>query len=107
MVGPHCVLGKALARRLEQIRRHLKVALGRSDIEVTQVRGELWKQSLNVLAGAIPCEHPMHGRCVTNVMQPWGAWFADGAIDSGGSADMLEPRNDPGIAPGSAIARRE
>jgi hypothetical protein len=91
MLGPHCVLGKALARRLEQVRRHLKVALGRSDIRVTKVSGELRKQSLNVLAGTIPCDHPMHGRCMTNVMKPRGAWFADGAIDSGGSADMLEP----------------
>ena len=46
----------------------MEVTLGRSDIEVTKVGGELWKQSLDVLAGAIPCDDAMHGRGVTKVM---------------------------------------
>ncbi len=62
--SPTATLGKALACRLEQIRRHLQVALGRSDIDVAKVGGELREQPLDVLAGAVPCEHPMHGRCV-------------------------------------------
>jgi hypothetical protein len=83
MIGPHCVLCKALAGRFEQIRRHLQVALGRSDIEVAKEGGELREQSLDVLAGAIPCEHPMHGRRVANVVQPRRSRFVEGAADSG------------------------
>jgi hypothetical protein len=87
----HCVLGKALACRLEQVRRHLQVALGRPDIEVAKVGGELREQSLDVLAGAVPCEHPMHRRCVADVVQPRRPGFAGGATDSGGATNMLEP----------------
>jgi hypothetical protein len=87
----HCVLGKTLACCLEQIRGHLQVALGRSDIEVAKVGGELREQSLDVLAGAVPCEHPMDRRCVANVVQPRRPRFADGATDSGGATNMLKP----------------
>jgi len=41
MIGPHRVLGEALAGRLQEFGRHLEVALGRPDIEVTKVSREL------------------------------------------------------------------
>ena len=53
MIAPHRVLGEALTGRLQEFRRHLEVALGRSDIEVTKVGSELRKQSLDILAGAV------------------------------------------------------
>ena len=68
MIGPHRVLGKAVAGRLQEVRSHLEIALGRSDIDVAKVGRELREQSLNVLAGAIPCDQPMHSRRVANVV---------------------------------------
>jgi hypothetical protein len=68
MIGPHRVLGEALAGRLQEFRRHLEVALGRPDIEVTKVRRELGQQSLDVLAGAIPRNDAVDGRCVAKIM---------------------------------------
>jgi hypothetical protein len=68
MIAPHRVLGEALTGRLQEFRRHLEVALGRSDIEVTKVGSELRKQSLDVLAGAIPCNDTVHGRGVAKIM---------------------------------------
>ena len=81
--------------------------MGRSNIDVAQVGRELWEQSLDVLAGAIPCEHPMDCRRVSNIMQPWRSRLADGANDSGGSADMLKSRDDADIVARSTIARGE
>ena len=46
----------------------MEVTLGRSDIEVTKVSRELRQQSLDVLAGAIPSNNAMHGRCVAKMM---------------------------------------
>ena len=46
----------------------MEVTLGRSDIEVTKVGSELRKQSLDVLAGAIPCDDTVHGRGVAKIM---------------------------------------
>ncbi len=68
MIAPHRVQGEALTGRLQEFRRHLEVALGRSDIEVTKVGSELRKQSLDVLAGAIPCDDTVHGRGVAKIM---------------------------------------
>ncbi len=68
MIAPHRVLGEALTGRLQEFRRHLEVALGRSDIEVTKVSRELRQQSLDVLAGAIPRNDAVHGRCVAKIM---------------------------------------
>jgi hypothetical protein len=62
------VLGEALAGCLQEFGRHLEVTLRRSDIEVTKVSGELRKQSLDVLAGAIPCDDTVYGRRVTKIV---------------------------------------
>jgi len=68
MIGPHRVLGEALAGRLQEFGRHVKVTLGRSNIEVTEVSRELRQQSLDVLAGAIPRNDSVHGRCVAKIV---------------------------------------
>jgi hypothetical protein len=68
MIAPHRVLGEALTGRLQEFRRHSEVTLGRSDIEVAKVGSELRKQSLDVLAGAIPCDDTVHGRGVAKIM---------------------------------------
>jgi hypothetical protein len=68
MIAPHRGLGEALTGRLQEFRRHLEVTLGRSDIEVTKVGSELRKQSLDVLAGAIPCDDTVHGRGVAKIV---------------------------------------
>src|SRR5271157_2752081 len=107
MIAPHRVLGEALTGRLQEFRRHLEVALGRSDIEVTEVGSELWKQSLDVLAGAIPSDDTMHGRGVAKIMQARRPRFADGTVDTGSSSHVLEHRDDARIAPSSNAARRE
>jgi hypothetical protein len=68
MIGPHRVLGESLAGLLQKFGRHMEVALGRSDIDVTKVSRELRQQSLDVLAGAIPRNDAMDGRCVAKIM---------------------------------------
>ena len=81
--------------------------LGRSKIEVTEVGCELRKQSLDVLAGAVPCDDTVHGRGVAKIMQARRAQLADGTVDAGGSSHVLEHRDDARIAPSSNAARRE
>lgn len=46
----------------------MEVTLGRSDIEVTEVGSELRKQSLDVLARAIPCDDTVYGCGVAKIM---------------------------------------
>ena len=101
MVGPHCVLSKTLAGRLQEVGGHLQISLGRSNIDVAKVGRELREQSLHVLAGAMPRDHPMHGGRVANVVQPGGSRFAGRATDSCGSANMLKPRDDASVVPRS------
>jgi hypothetical protein len=64
MIVSYRVLGEALAGRLQEFGRHLEVPLGRSEIEMSKVSGELRQQSLDVLAGAIPRDDTVHGRGV-------------------------------------------
>jgi hypothetical protein len=68
MIAPHRIQGEALVGRLQEFGRHSEVTLGRSDIEVTQVGSELRKQSLDVLAAAIPRDDTVHGRGVAEIM---------------------------------------
>jgi hypothetical protein len=68
MIGPHRVPDEALAGRVQEFGRHLEVTLGRSDIDVTKVSRELRQQSLDVLAGAIPRNDAVHGRCVAKIV---------------------------------------
>ena len=70
MIGPHCVLGKAMTGRLQKVGSHLEITLGGSDVDVAKVGRELREQPLNVLAGAIPCDQPMHGSRVTTIPGP-------------------------------------
>ncbi len=107
MVDPYCVLGEALVGRMQEFGRHLEVTLGRLDIEVTKVSRKLRQQSLDVLAGAVPCNHAMNGRCVAKIMQARRARFADRALDTGGAAHMLEHGDDARIGPTSSTARGE
>ena len=101
------VPGEALTGLVQEFGRHLEVTLGRSDIEMAEIGGKLRKQSLDILAGAIPCDDAVHGRCVAKIMQARRARFADGAADTGRSSHMLEPRDNTWIAPSSNAARRE
>ena len=66
-------LGEALAGDLQEFGCHSEVMLGRSKIEVTEVGCELRKQSLDVLAGTVPCDNTVHGRGVAKIMQARGA----------------------------------
>jgi hypothetical protein len=75
---------------LDKIRSHLEITLGRPDIDVTKVGRKLRQKTLNVLAGAIPREQAMYGCGMAKVVQAWRSRFADGAIDFGGSADVLK-----------------
>jgi len=107
MIATHRVLGEALAGHLQEFGCHSQVMLGRSKIEVTEVGCELRKQSLDVLAGTIPCDNTVHGRGVAKIMQARRAQFADGTVDAGGLSHVLEHRDDARIAPSSNAARRE
>ncbi|GLR46038.1 hypothetical protein GCM10007880_65560 [Mesorhizobium amorphae] len=68
---------------------------------------ELGEQSLDVLAGLIPCDDTVDGCCVTKIMDAWWTRFADRAFYTGGAADMLEHGDDTLISPSSNAARRE
>src|SRR5262249_703373 len=107
MVGLRRVRGETPTGRLEEIRRHLQIPLGRTNIDVTEVDSELGKQSLHILTGAIPCDHPVHCRRVTYIVQPWRSKLADGATYSSSTAYMLEPREDLIITPRPNTARAE
>src|SRR5271166_6596426 len=107
MTAPHRIAGEALVGHLQEIGRHLEVALSRSDIEVAKISGELRQQSLDVLAGAIPCDYTVHGCSVAKIMEARRAWLANGALDAGSSSHVLEHRDDARIAPSSHAARRE
>jgi hypothetical protein len=69
MTIPYRVLCEALAGRAQEFGRHLEVTLGRSEIEVAKVSGELRQQSLDVMALAIPCDDTVHGRGVAQIME--------------------------------------
>ena len=107
MVGPHRVLSKALAWPPGGDPASSANSAGRTNIDVAKVGCEMRKKSLHVFAGAIPCDHPVHCGCVANIVQPRRSMLADRATNSGGSADMLKPRDDPRIVPRSTIARGE
>src|SRR5271166_5814793 len=90
MIASDRVLGEALTGCLQEFRRHLEVTLGRSDIEVTEIGSELRKQSLDVLAGAVPRDDTVHGCGIAKIMQARRARFAERAVDTGSSSHVLE-----------------
>ncbi len=76
MIASHRVVGETLAGRLQEFGRHSEVTLSRSDVEVTEVGSELRKQSLDVLAGAIPRDDTVHARGVAKYWMPIRGHFS-------------------------------
>ena len=105
MAAPSIRLDEALACYLDEVRRHLQVALCRPNIDVAKVGSKLRTQELDVLTCPMLCHHAMHGRGVAKVMRARGPAFASRASDTCSSADVLKPRNDARVVPRSSTAR--
>ena len=71
MTGLHCGTGQSVGLPPGADPASFVGSVGSIGYRGAKVGGELREQSLDVLAGAVPCEHPMHRRCVANVVQPW------------------------------------
>src|SRR5271169_4123830 len=104
MVASHCIFGKALICRLEEVGGHLQITLRRPNIDMAKVGSELRKQELDVLTCPIPRHRPMHGRGVAKIMQARGPRFASRANYACSSANILKPRDDANVVPCSSIA---
>src|SRR6476646_10043334 len=59
---------EAHAGFLHQLGSHAEVVLGGSEIDVPQIRCQLWQETLHIRAGAIPGDESMNRGGVSNVM---------------------------------------
>jgi hypothetical protein len=64
-VPPLRVTGKAVARLLEEFRRHLQITLSGPEIGVAEVGCQLRQEPLDIMPSAIPRHNPVHGGSVT------------------------------------------
>src|SRR5660398_320973 len=77
-----CVPGKAQTGFLQQFRRHLQIALGRTDINVSEISCQLRQQALHILARPIPGNHPVNRRGMSKIVHSWWTQFARRASDA-------------------------
>ena len=62
---------EAKAGLIQQLGRHREITLSLQDPPVSEVRREVRKKALDVLALAVPGNQPHDRKCVSKVVQPW------------------------------------
>ena len=67
MRSPHCIMFKAPAGFAQQFRRHCEIALCGRDMDMAEVRRQLWQEPLHVGSLAIPRNYTVNSGGIEEV----------------------------------------
>src|SRR5260370_35271122 len=94
-VPPLRVTGKAVARLLEEFRRHLQITLSGPEIGVAEVGCQLRQEPLDIMPNAIPRHNPGHGGQVTQIVPAWRTILPRGGAATPPPRNHLRPPGAP------------